>query len=446
MQSDSLKKSRCARRLALAGILLGSLCLNVVAQTPPSALDPARLMQGVPPPPPYRINLENWQAYPQKIWSFQHTRELFPTRQIARAGAVSELPRTLRPMGELAVNAPGDAAMSWDQMLQATHTDAIVVLHQGRIVEERYFNGMGPQTQHLIFSASKSMTGLMGAVLINEGKLDENALVGKQVPELADSAWAGATVRQVLDMTDGVRFSEIYTDPKSDIFRYIGAMGWAPQLRQPGSPEGILAMLPTLKTVQDEVRGTAFRYRSPATDVSAWVAGRAAGQSLSAWLQERIWRRLGMEQDAYMMLDPAGQEVSFAGLNATARDLARFGQMMLQRGRWSGQQIIPAAVVDELIRGGDARAFEASGLATRKGWSYRSQWWVYPGAPGIPRSFAALGAFGQMLYVFPDHDVVIVKLSSHPNPVSATTDPLHQRALRAMVTHLQTPARKDTVK
>ncbi len=332
-----------------------------------------------------------------------------------------------------------EAPQTWPQMLAAIHVDAALVLHRGRIVDERYLNGMKPETPHLMFSATKSMVGLMGATLVAEGRLDENALVGRLIPELAGSAWAGATVRQVLDMTDGVRFTEIYTDPKSDIFPYIGAMGWAPQLNNPVNPTGIQAMVGTLKGLHDEPRGTAFRYRSPATDVAAWLAARAAGQSLTAWLQERLWSRLGMEFDADVMLDPVGTEVAFAGMSASLRDLGRIGQMLLQRGRVGERQIVPAGVVDELARGGDPRAFEYAGMPHRKGGSYRAQWWI---APGPPRSFAAMGAYGQRLYVFPEAEMVVVLFGSHPQPIAALVDPPHQRAFAALAALLASaPAR-----
>jgi CubicO group peptidase (beta-lactamase class C family) len=125
-------------------------------------------------------------------------------------------------------------------------------------------------------------------------------------------------------------------------------------------------------------------------------------------------------------------------MSASARDLARIGQMLLQRGGVRSRQIIPAAVVDELIRGGDVRAFEAAGFAHRKGWSYRSQFWVNPNAP---RSFAAMGAFGQRLYVFPDHELVVVLFGSHPQPVAALVDIPHQRAFAALIERLKPPAR-----
>ena len=422
------------------GAALALAALSAVAQAPPAAppLEPARLMQGFPPPPEYRIHIGNWQRWPQKIWSFQNTRELFPTRALTPRGLVWALPEARRPLDALQVGT-ADAPMTWAQMLAATHTDAVLVLHQGRIVDERYLNGMKPETPHLMFSATKSMVGLMGAVLVAEGKLDPDARVAALLPELADSAWADATVRQVLDMTDGVRFTEVYTDPKSDIFAYVGAMGWAPELVKPGNPTGILGMLGTLKGRHDEPRGTAFRYRSPATDVAGWLASRAAQQSITQWLQERLWNRLGMEHEGNVMLDPLGTEVTFAGMSTSLRDLGRIGQMLLQRGRVGEQQIIPARVVDDLIRGGDPRAFEASGITYRKGWSYRDQWWINPQKP---RSFAAMGAYGQRLYVFPDHQTVVVMFGSHPQPIAALVDPSHARAFAAMIDLLgSTPAR-----
>lgn len=418
--------------------LIGTAALaqDVATATAPAApvLDPTRLMKGFPPPPEYRIHLGNWQEYPQKIWSFQHVREIFPTHDIARSGPVRALPVALLPLDSLQVGT-AEAPQTWPQMLKASHADAIVVLHKGRIIDERYFNGMTAATPHLMFSATKSMAGLMAATLVAEGRLDANAKIGSLLPELADSAWADASLRQVMDMTDGVSFTEVYTDPSSDIFAYVGAMGWAPQIRNPANPTGIQAMLGTLKKQRD-ARGTTFRYRSPATDVVAWAAMRAAGQSLSAWLQDRLWAPLGMEQDAYISLDPVGTEVSFAGMNASTRDLARLGQLLLQRGRLDGKQIIPAAVVEDLIRGGDPRAFEAGGVSTgtRKGWSYRSQWWVNPNAP---RSFAAMGAFGQRLYVFPDAELVVALFSSHPSTVAAQIDPAQHRAFAALIAQLQ---------
>ncbi|RFO94981.1 6-aminohexanoate hydrolase [Rhodoferax lacus] len=418
---------------ALTLALAGATHAQTSPAQPSPALDPALLMQGFPPPPAYQIHIGNWQHYPQKIWSFQHMRELFPTRPLQAVGPVRALPVALQALDTLQVGT-AEAPQTWPQMLAATHVDAALVLHHGRIVEERYFNGMKPSTPHLLFSATKSMAGLMAAVAVAEGRLDANARVDSVLPELADSAWAAATVRQVLDMTDGVQFSEVYTDPRSDIFSYIGAMGWAPDLQDPKKPRGIQAMLGTLKNVHPEPRGSAFRYHSPATDVTAWLAARATGMSLTAWMQQRLWSQLGMEHDGNVLLDPAGTEVSFAGLSASTRDFARIGQMLLQKGRVGTAQVIPAAVVDELTQGGDPKAFETAGMPLRKGWSYRSQWWVNPNAP---RSFAAMGAFGQRLFVLPDDDMVVVLVGSHPQPVASLVDAPQFRAIQMLTAHLK---------
>ena len=307
------------------------------------------------------------------------------------------------------------------------------MVHRGRIADERCFNGMTPATPHLMFSATKSMAGLMASVLVAEGRLDAGARVADVLPELAASAWADATVRQVLDMTDGVVFTEDYTDPASDIMGYVAAVGWLPAERLGASPTGIVDHLARLARVHAEPRGSAFRYRSPATDVTAWLAMRSAGCSLSAWLHERLWEPLGAEHEASLMLDLQGTEVSFAGMSACARDLARLGQLLLDGGRLQGRQLLPAAVVEDLLRGGDPAAFAAGGHAllnpARAGWSYRSQWWVRP-APR--RLLCATGAFGQRLFVLPDDDLVVVLFSSHPSPLAAVIDPVHFSALEAL--------------
>lgn len=410
-----------------------------VPTSPQQALDPALLMQGFPPPPAYRVNAGNWQQWPQKIWSFQHAAELFGTRTITRAGPVTPLPQRPTALDDLPVPLVNAGATTWGQMLVSTHCDAVLVLHRGQVVHERYFNGMQPQTPHLLFSATKSMAGLMAATCVAEGLLDDGARVDSVIPELSGSAWGGATVRQVMDMTDGVDFSEDYVDERSDIFGYVAAVGWLPGqgTGKGATPIGICDNLVTHRRLHPQARGSAFRYRSPATDVTAWLAQRAAQQSVSAWLQQRLWQPLGMEADASLMLDPTGTEICFAGLSATTRDVARLGQLLLQRGQHGGAQLLPAAVVDDLVRGGSSQAFAQGGFVAnnpaREGWSYRSQWWVDP-RRGF---FAAMGAFGQRLFVCPEHNAVLVFFGSHPQPVAARIDELQLPAIHTLLRHLE---------
>lgn len=419
-----------------------ALCLcapaTLSAADKPKNTDPAQLMQGFPPIDANRVHLMNWQAYPQKIWSFQHVEELFPTRRVRRSANPKQLPKTLRPeiFSDLRFSVPGKGqSLTWADYGRLAHTDAIMVIHRGSVIEERYLNGMNPQKQHLLFSATKSFVGLMAMMLIEEGKLDPNQSVKSLIPELASSAWGDATVQQVADMTDGVRFTEVYTDPKSDIFRYIGAMGWAPQLRDPRDPSGILAMLPSLNQLDPEPRGTAFRYRSPATDVLAWLCARAANQSVSLWIQEKLWAPLGAEEDGIMMLDPAGTEVSFAGFNATLPDLGKLGLALLQATKSeSSNAAIPSKVARTLFEGGSQEAYRKSGRGdARPNHSYRAQFWVHH---AFPRHFYMGGAYGQRVVVYPEHDLVIVHLGSHPSPSASETDTLHLEAARALIHQL----------
>lgn len=389
-------------------------------------------MKGFPPPPEARVNVLNWQQNPQKIWSFQHVRELFPTRRIQPKSPGASW-QGAQKFEHLKFK-QGAQSVTWPEFLQRNHVDAALILHQGKVVDERYFNGMDKGVPHFMFSASKSMTGLMAATAVAEGRLDETAQVGKLIPELVGSAWADATVRQVMDMTDGVRFSEDYYDPSADVWAYSAAMGWVTSETRNVRQVGILEMLPTLRARYDEPQGKVFHYRSAATDVVAWLAKRAYGMTVSEWLESRLWAPLGMEYDASMMLDPAGTEVAFAGISATARDLARIGQMLLDGGRVNGYQILPSSIPADLAKGGDQAAFEA-GAPGAKGRSYRNQWWV---SHQSPRSFSAIGAFNQRLMVFPDDGLVVVLFSSHPRPTAAPELelPLHNAVL-AMVQQLQ---------
>lgn len=447
VQSDDVCVYRSRNTASMKKTLaLLALCLcapaTLSAADTSKNIDPTQLMQGFPPTEANRVHIMNWQAYPQKIWSFQHVEELFPTRRVRRSANPKPLPKALRPevFSDFRISVPGKGQdLTWTDYARLAHTDAIMVIHGGSVIEEKYLNGMNPQKQHLLFSATKSFVGLMSMMLIAEGKLDPKQSVRSLIPELASSAWGEATVQQVADMTDGVRFTEVYTDPKSDIFRYVGAMGWAPQLRDPRDPSGILAMLPSLNALDPEPRGTAFRYRSPATDVLAWINVRTAQKSLSHWIQERLWEPLGAEEDAFMMLDPAGTEVSFAGFNASLPDLGKLGLALLKGVQTnSAGQVIPREVASALADGGSQEAFNKSGRGgARPNHSYRAQFWVHH---AYPKHFYMGGAFGQRLAVYPEHDLVIIHLGSHPSPSASETDSLHLEAARAIIARLKREA------
>lgn len=423
--------------------LLALACSAALAQTAPPALptadqtDPVKLgwMVGSPPPPEKVIRWADGSFYtfPKFRWTFSNARQFGPTTNVSRGvGAVSPLPRAERTDLDAVSFTPLGKTdpITWGQAFNANFTDGIVVLHKGRIVYERYAGALKAEGQHMGQSVTKSFFGTIGAVLVAEGKLDENAKVAQYIPELKDSAFGDATVRQVLDMRTGLKYSENYADPKAEIWDHVRAGGVLP--RPPGyqGPQSFYEFLQTVK--KEGEHGGAFAYKTVNSDALGWLIRRATGKSVGENLSERIWSKLGMEQDAYISVDSVGNEFAGGGLNTGLRDLARFGEMMRNDGQANGQQVIPKAVVDDIRKGGDKAAFPAS-YVTLPGWSYRNMWWVSHNEHG---AFAARGIHGQTLYIDPKAEMVIARYASFPMPANAFNDPTSLPAYHALAKHL----------
>jgi CubicO group peptidase (beta-lactamase class C family) len=428
----------------VAALGLGSAAPAALAQAPAAPMptaeqtDPVKLgwMVGSPPPPDKVIRWADgsFYAFPQFRWTFSHSRELIATSNVSRGlGAVSPLPRaertdldavTFTPLGQT-------QPMTWGQSISANFTDGIVVLHRGRIVYERYAGALNASGQHSAQSVTKSFFGTIGATLVAEGRLDANAKVGQYIPELKDSGFGDATVRQVLDMTTGLQYSENYADPKAEIWSHVRAGNVLP--RPPGY-EGPKTFYEFLKTVKKSgEHGEAFAYKTVNSDVLGWLIRRVTNKSVGENLVERIWSQLGMEQDAYIAIDTEGTEFAGGGLNTGLRDLARFGEMMRNDGQFNGKQVIPKAVVDDIRHGGDKANFAKAGYATLPGGSYRNMWWVLHNANG---AFAARGIHGQTIYVDPKAEMVIARYASFPKAANAFNDPTTLPAFQALADKL----------
>lgn len=425
--------------VAAAALLVSGFSL---AQSPKFAnaeeSDPVKLgwMVGSPPTPDKLIQFENgsFYSFPQLRWSFSNMRQLLPTINVSRgSGAVSKLVTAKRKdIDAVTFQILGTSeSMTWAQSLQANYTDGIVVLHRGKVVYERYFGALTPATPHAAHSITKSFTGTLGAMLVADGTLDENAAASRYVPELRDTAFGNATVRQILDMTTGLKYSENYADPKAEIWDYARAGGILP--RPPGYA-GPKTFYEFLQTVQAEgEQGKAFAYKSVNSDAMGWIIRRATGKSLGENVQERIWSKLGAEQDAYYTTDSVGNEFAGGGLNTSLRDLARFGEMMRRDGKFNGQQIVPRAVVADIRKGASQENFAKAGFALTPNWSYRDMWWVIHNDHG---AYAALGIHGQTVYIDPKAEMVIARYASHPIAGSDGSDPTSLPAFHALANFL----------
>ena len=426
-----------------AAMTLLAASLQAGAQTAPKfadaqASDPVTMgwMAGSPPPAEKLIQFADgtFRKFPQIRWSFSNYRQFVPTSTVARgSGPVSVLPvATRQDIDGVSFQVMGTGeTMTWGQSLGTNYTDGIVVLHKGRIVYERYFGVFKPQGQHIAMSVTKSFIGTIGAMLVADGVIDENALTSKYVPELKDTGFADVTVRQLLDMTTGIKYSENYADPKAEIFEHTRAGGVTPRPPDYEGPKSFYEFLQTIK--KEGAHGQAFAYKTVNSDALGWVIRRATGKSIGENLQERIWSKLGAEQDAYFTIDSTGTEFAGGGLNAGLRDMARFGQMMLLDGNYNGQQIVPRKVVADIRNGGGKTEFAKAGYKTLPGWSYRDMWWVSHNEHG---AYSARGVHGQAIYIDPKAEMVIARFASHPLAGNPNNDPTSLPAYHALAKHL----------
>lgn len=363
-------------------------------------------------PPQLRVPFMDWDRPPWNRWAFQHVRELLPTAEIWRgAGASSFLPQVPQDLGGVTFARVSGVVSTLDQFLDDSYTDGFLVLHKGRIITERYFNDMAERTLHLSQSMAKSVTAAAAGCLIAQGVLDTEAPITHYLPELAATAYQGATLRHVLDMTSGVRFSEDYTDPYSDIGRSDVASGWKPIPEgAQGFPEHMWELILSL-TVAERAHGERFVYRSIETDVLAFCMERATGRRLPELVSELIWQPMGAAESACFTLDRAGYALADGGLNATLRDYARFGSLYLNDGVFNGRQIVPKAWIRATQQGDHNLFGEPYTLQSPNG-AYRNQFWIEDVSRTV---IMCRGVFGQLIYIDAARDLVVVKLSTWPD-------------------------------
>ncbi len=363
--------------------------------------------------------------FPMIRWSYSNMRSFCATANVAASGKGTPFPRRLRP--ELAdvrftpIGASGE--MTFEQSLIQNFTDGILVLHKGEVVFERWLGVTGPLTRHIAFSVTKSFVGTLVEMLVGEGRIDLSARVDSLIPELASSGFGSATIGQVHNMTTALDYSEDYADPNSGIGAYSAALGLTPRPAGYAGPPNLWDYLTTVPG--KGAHGEGFVYRTPNTDVLAWIITRAEGKPLPQVLCERLWQPLGMLGDADLMVDEAGSPFAGGGLNLRLEDLLRFGEAL----RLDGAGVIPEADVARIRKGGNPAHFDPVTYPHLPGWSYGSQWWHSHDNHG---SFNARGIHGQTLWIDPVAEMVVARFASHPIATSLANDPHSVPAWRAL--------------
>jgi hypothetical protein len=393
-------------------------------------------MTGSPPFGPERqITLENWQSSPANQWGFQHTRELVPTASIGRGnGPVRELGRRERDVLGVTLRFGGEV-LSVQALLEATQTDGFLVVHNGDVVAEHYFNDMQPDTPHLLMSVSKSITAAVAGCLVARGIVDVDAPITDLLPELSGTAFDGATARHLLDMRAGVAFDEDYDNVNADVRVYEQIYQFRPRVHD-SLPSDALTYFTTLQ--REGPHGGPFVYRSILTDVLAWVLERASDTRFSTLVARELWSPMGAEFDAEVTLDSHGNAMADGGICATLRDLARFGLQYLAGGANGPFQAVPASWVADTIAGAPdgSETFElrCEQPGFPPGSHYRSGWWVRSSAD---RYLHASGIYGQNVFVHGASNTVVVKLSSGESPLDRQALDATAAAVVAIGTNLE---------
>lgn len=311
--------------------------------------------------------------------NFSHMDAAFLTVPLTRA-VDDPTPLVDGPQMALSAN-----VQNW---IDARTVTSLVVLKGGELVYEGHFLGTKPEDLRINWSVSKSYLSILFGILLNEGAIDNiDDPVTKYAPLLVGSAYDGATIRNVLQMSSGVTFDEDYLDQSSDINKMgrVLALG--------GSMDAFAADL----TDRDAPAGDHWQYVSIDTHVIGMVIRGATGRNIADLLVEKVIGPLGLEADPYYLTDGYGVEFVLGGLNTTTRDNARFGQMVADGGLWEGQRIVPEAWIDESTRP------SAKTAAGQFGYGY--QWWISPGS--VEGQFLARGIYGQYIYIDRTRDVVI---------------------------------------
>ncbi|MEM9139740.1 MAG: serine hydrolase, partial [Pseudomonadota bacterium] len=292
------------------------------------------MLSEFPPAPEDQVTLANWRQAPHSAWAFHHVREIVPSAHIAHD------PGAVRPLeGGAALDVE---AVDLPRFITEGHVDGLVVLHRGKLIFEQYANGMGPQDPHILMSVSKSMLGLLAGILADRGILDLDAMAEIYVPELTETAFAGVTVHQLLDMRTGITFDEDYEATAGAIIEYRKSTNWNP-LGPGETPTDLRSFLLTLRDV-DGPHGGVFDYKSPCTDLLGWIIERAAGAPYPVVFSDFFWKHVGAEAPAYITVDRLGAPRCAGGVCMTTRDLARVGQLLVD----GGGDIVPAAWIDSI--------------------------------------------------------------------------------------------------
>ena len=353
------------------------------------------------------------------ITTYRNIDRLFPTRSIDAGGTPYPLPLAATPLTPLQISV-ANTAYTFDDFLTLNRVAALLILKDGKIVNETCQYGNTEKTRWMSMSVAKSVTSTLIGAAVKDGyiaSIDDQVI--KYVPRLAGSAYDGATVRDVLMMASGAKWNETYTDPSSDRRQLLEAQ----ISQQPGSAMDLMSKLP-----RAAAPGSVNNYSTGETQVAGEIVYNAVKKPLAQYLSEKVWSKLGMEAQANWWLDsPDGVEIGGSGISATLRDYGRFGMFVMNDGMIGGEQVLPSGWV--------AQAGSPKVLNTGKPVNYGYLWWISGGQSAADGAFYANGIMGQQIYINRKEKVVVVVWGAQSDPAgngTLPTGPFFDAVVRAL--------------
>ncbi|MGN4717287.1 serine hydrolase domain-containing protein [Bacillus cereus group sp. MYBK226-2] len=357
------------------------------------------------------VTKKNWLDDPYLRWSYTHMKEFTLINEVNHNPyQVSHFSTALQNLDDFAVERRSGNTTPLKKLLDDNKTDAFVVVHNGQLVYERYFNGYNESEPHGMASLAKVFTGAIIQSLAEEKRIDLEKTADTYIKELKNTPFGKATLQKLMDMQVSVEYpTHGYEHPaleNQDAQLYL-ASNILPRGKNYDGPMKIYDMLQEAKETAPP--GSVFSYNNGSTETLAWIIRTITGKSLAENVSERIWSQIGMEENAYYVTDETKIEQASAGLNATARDMARFGQLLLNNGEYNRKQILPASITEDIKHVQEGELAIGPGASI----SYHNQWWIPHNEQG---AFEVLGSYGQTLYIDPKANMVIVHFSSNATP------------------------------
>ena len=381
-----------------------------------------KIMKGSPPPIEYQVTLDNWRKYPFNSWSFVNVRNLIPTSPIYNNPDKKViLQKQLIDIDDLVIDHK-NTSYKLKEIFKICDTDAFLVMHKGKIKFEFYDKFTRFNTPHIIFSVSKSLTSLLTGILVEKKVININNYISHILPETKGTAYEDATVRNVLDMSIASGFIEDYTGQAEIFKKYRSSTGWdLPETHSTQTLKGLHDFLSSMPK-SNQKHGKKYHYCSPHSDLLGWIIERASGENYSKIMADLLFKKAGINHEANVTVDKWGASRAAGGISVSPYDLLLLSELVRNHGSNKNGQVIPAAWIEDFVNNKNNNSYlNQDNLERFPNGNYRSKWYQ---TGYKDNEYCAIGIHGQNIWINPQKEITIVRMSSASDPINIKTEEL----------------------